>query len=196
TAIEGSAILTVTNSTFSGNSAGSSGGGITNNALGASSRPMVTVTNSTLSGNSAGIDGGGIDNFADGHGSATLTITNSTLSGNSAPYGGGAVNAGVDASASLTIGTSTLSGNSADLGGGGIYNVANRGGATLTIGDTILKTGASGENIFNPDGTVTSDGYNLSSDDGGGYLTGTGDQINTDPMLGPLQDNGGPTFTQ
>jgi len=26
-------------------------------------------------------------------------------------------------------------------------------------------------------------------------LTGMGDQINTDPMLGPLQDNGGPTFT-
>ena len=25
--------------------------------------------------------------------------------------------------------------------------------------------------------------------------TGPGDQINTDPMLGPLQDNGGPTFT-
>jgi len=27
-------------------------------------------------------------------------------------------------------------------------------------------------------------------------LNGPGDQINTDPMLGPLQDNGGPTFTQ
>src|SRR5207248_5776427 len=32
-------------------------------------------------------------------------------------------------------------------------------------------------------------------DDGAGILIGTGDQINTDPMLGPLQDNGGPTFT-
>ena len=51
------------------------------------------------------------------------------------------------------------------------------------------------ENIFNNGGTVTSDGYNLSSDDGGGYLTGPGDQINTDPLLSPLQDNGGPTFT-
>ena len=38
-------------------------------------------------------------------------------------------------------------------------------------------------------------GYNLSSDDGGGYLNGLGDQINIDPFLGPLQDNGGPTFT-
>jgi len=42
---------------------------------------------------------------------------------------------------------------------------------------------------------VTSYGYNVSSDDGGGYLSGPGDQINTDPLLGPLQDNGGLTFT-
>ena len=35
----------------------------------------------------------------------------------------------------------------------------------------------------------------MSSDNGGGYLTGPGDQINTDPLLGPLQDNGGPTYT-
>src|SRR5213079_1152122 len=51
------------------------------------------------------------------------------------------------------------------------------------------------ENIFNDGGTVTSHGYNLSSDDGGGVLTGPGDQINTNPLLGPLQNNGGPTFT-
>src|SRR5712691_2959936 len=29
----------------------------------------------------------------------------------------------------------------------------------------------------------------------GGGLNGTADQINTDPKLGPLQANGGPTFT-
>jgi hypothetical protein len=39
-------------------------------------------------------------------------------------------------------------------------------------------------------------GYNVSSDDDAGYLNGPGDQINTDPMLGPLQDSGGPIFTQ
>jgi hypothetical protein len=44
-------------------------------------------------------------------------------------------------------------------------------------------------------GTTTSLGYNLSSDDGSGFFTATGDQINTTPLLGPLQDNGGPTFT-
>src|SRR5205823_9839766 len=29
----------------------------------------------------------------------------------------------------------------------------------------------------------------------GGCLNGTDAQINTDPMVGPLQNNGGPTFT-
>jgi hypothetical protein len=47
----------------------------------------------------------------------------------------------------------------------------------------------------NGGGAVTSLGYNISSDDAGGFLTGPGDQLFTNPMLGPLQDNGGPTFT-
>ena len=65
---------------------------------------------------------------------------------------------------------------------------------SVTINNAVLKVGPSGHSIVNI-GTVTSLGYNLSSDDGGGYLIGPGDQINTDPTLGPLQDNGGPTFT-
>jgi hypothetical protein len=77
----------------------------------------------------------------------------------------------------------------------GIFNTQGIAADRLEISDTILNAGASGENIFNDGGTVTSVGYNLSSDDGGGYLTGAGDQINTDPSLGPLQDNGGPTLT-
>src|SRR5204863_6005822 len=32
-------------------------------------------------------------------------------------------------------------------------------------------------------------------DDGGGLLNATSDQINTDPMLASLQNNGGPTMT-
>ena len=77
------------------------------------------------------------------------------------------------------------------MGGGGIFNDQ----ATLRIGSSILKTGASGESIFDFTGTITSFGYNLSSDDAGAFLNATGDQNSTDPMLGPLQDNGGPTFT-
>jgi len=59
----------------------------------------------------------------------------------------------------------------------------------------MLNAGASGENIYSNGGTVTSLGYNISSDNGNGFLNGPGDQVNTDPLLGPLQDNGGPTFT-
>jgi hypothetical protein len=89
-----------------------------------------------------------------------------------------------------TIRHCTIAGNNADNRGGGILVY---GG--LAIGNTILKTGTSGANIVISSGTVASNGYNISNDNGGGFLTGPGDQINTDPMLGPLQDNGGPTFT-
>ena len=74
--------------------------------------------------------------------------------------------------------------------------IRNYGGPLATVENTIFEVGPGGHSIVS-DGssTVQSFGYNLSSDDGGGYLTGPGDQINTDPLLGPLQDNGGPTFT-
>ena len=166
----GGATLTITDSTLSGN-IGGFGGGIFNTGT-------LAIVNCTVSGNAAS-EGAGIYN------GATSTITNSTLSGNAAPgAGGGCVNLGT-----LQIANSTLSDNSSGLGGG-VFNLG-----TLQIGNTILNTGDSGANISNSGGTVTSLGYNLSSDDGGGFLTGPGDQINTDPMLGPLQDNGGPTFT-
>ena len=83
---------------------------------------------------------------------------------------------------------STFSDNSAFGGPSG--GIANFSGA-LQLGSTILNASS----ISNSSGTITSLGYNLSSDDGGGFLTATGDQINTTPMLGPLQDNGGPIFT-
>jgi hypothetical protein len=186
------ATLTVSNSTLSGNSATTDGGGIFNYAIHGSA--TLTITNSTLSGNSASSGGGGIFNYG-AFGNATLEVLNSTLSGNSAAAGGGLSNLGDFGSGMLEVLNSTLSGNSASLGGGiRNHNVGN-GSATVGIGDTILKTGALGANIYNDQGMVTSLGYNLSNDGGGGFLTATGDQINTNPMLGSLQDNGGPTFT-
>ncbi len=162
--------LMITNCTVSGNTAGL-GGGMFNGG-------PLTIGSITVSGNSAA-NGGGIYNSGGG----TATITDSTFSGNTASSGGGVFNIGT-----FTITNSTLSNNSASLGGGVFNN------ETLQIGDTILNMGASGANISDF-GTVTSLGYNLSSDNGGGVLTGPGDQINTDPLLGPLQNNGGPTFT-
>jgi hypothetical protein len=170
----------ITNSSVSGNNAGDPdpfplgfGGGISNYGT-------LTITNSTINSNQCVQAGGGILN------SGTLTITNSTVSGNGAtgqhdgqPWGHGGGISDV-----ATFNNSTLSNNYASLSAGGIEG----GGA---IGNTILNNN-SGANIT---GTMTSLGYNLSSDDGAGNLTGPGDQINTDPMIGPLQDNGGPTLT-
>jgi N-acetylneuraminic acid mutarotase len=196
--------LTITNCVVSNNLAGvtdpfpaGTGGGI-------SSYGTLIITNSTIRDNQAYVAGGGI---ASG---GAVTITDSTISGNGStgqhdgqPWGrGGGI------SGSVTLTNSTLSGNYANLstggieGGGTITNSTisgnNNGGisvtGTLDIGDTILKAG-SGANLSNNGGTITSHGYNVCSDNGGGFLNGPGDQINTDPMLGPLQDNGGPTFT-
>ena len=187
--IYNSSSVTISNCTISGNGApGGSGGGIYN------SNSTMTVNASTLSGNWANY-GGGIYNDG-GYGNATLTINVSTFSTNTASGGGAIINGGAwgGSSVTLTINASTFSGNSA--GDGGIENDGRfDGSATLEIGDTILNAGTSGATIFSLAGTVTSDGYNLSSDNGGGYLTSTADQINTNPLLGPLQNNGGPTFT-
>ena len=144
---------------------------------------IVQISNSTISSNAPG----------GGWNRGVMQIVNSTLSGNSNLYSGGAMlNDG-----SLQVANCTVSGNSAQTGGG----ICNFDGGTLEIGNTVLMAGAAGSNIQNlavlglANGTIISLGYNLSSDDGGGFLTATGDQINTNPLLGPLQDNGGPTFT-
>jgi hypothetical protein len=169
---EAGGTMTISNCTISGNTA----------ALGAAifNGSMLIVANTTFSDNMAA-NGGGIYNSGGG----MLTISNSTFSGNSASTGGGIFNIGA-----FAITNSTLSDNSAVGAGGGIVNTQ-----TLEIGNTVLKAGNSGANISNTGGTVTSFGYNISSDDGGGFLISPGDQINTNPMLGPLQNNGGPTFT-
>ncbi len=209
-------IATISGLTITNGSTVAGGGGIYNN------HSTLTVSSCILRGNSAK-DGGGI--FSDGtSGTATLTVSASTFSGNSAVFTGGAIESSGNldtrdiATATISISTSTFSDNSANYHGGAIYNVFSTlsvnastfssnsatysGGGILNaygpleIGDTILNRGASGANIANGSGgTVTSHGYNLSDDNGGGFLTGTPDQINTDPLLGPLQDNGGPTFT-
>ena len=168
---------TIIQSTITNNHADRDGGGIDAFLYNPNN---VTVTDSTIDNNTADGGGGGI--FS-GNGTP-LFIQNSTISSNTAGNGGGIYGGG-------TVAHTTVSGNSANQGGG-FYNL---NGPQLTLGNTILKTGASGANIYS-NITVLSQGYNLSNDNGGGYLTGPGDQINTDPLLGPLQDNGGLTFTQ
>jgi PKD repeat protein len=194
-------ILTINGSTLSGNSSDSGGGGIYNHGGDAT----LIVANSTFSGNSTINTGGGAIYNTAGGGNVNLTVTNSSFSGNSAGNGGGIYNIGYSGgNAMLKVTNSTFSGNSASFngfGGGILNNRQNSGVASLQVGNTIFKTGAAGENVYNT-GTVTSFGYNLTNDGGinnvdagTGSFNATGDQLNTDPMLGPLKDNGGPTLT-
>src|SRR5215831_109474 len=154
----------------------------------------TVISASTINNNTAVCEGGGI------YASGALTVVNSTISGNSTrgtqewcPMGeGGGIF--LDSGGTLTITNSTISAfGYYNQRGGGIYN----SGGQVTIGDTVLTflSWSTGGTILNNGGTVISLGYNLASDGGGGVLTGPGDQISTNPMLGPLQDNGGPTFT-
>src|SRR4029077_7891591 len=132
----------ITNSTISTNQAHQSGAGIDNAGT-------LTITSSTVSDNRAD---GGHDGQPWGHGggiSGEVTFTNSTLSYKYASLSGG----GFDGSG--TINNSTVSDNS----GGGIS-----ASAALEIENTILKAAARGANISTDGGTVTSHGYNISSD--------------------------------
>ena len=174
-------MMTITGSTISDNRTdnpghyGGSGGGIVNYGT-------MTIQDSTISGNTA--PGGDFEGYGGGIYGNNNTITNSTITGNSAVRGGGVAGGG-------NIAHTTFSNNSASLAGGTLYLTS-----PLELGNTILKAGTSGVNIFNNGGSFITHGYNVCSDNGGGFLNGPGDQINTDPMLGPLQNNGGPTFTQ
>jgi hypothetical protein len=183
--------LTVISCALTGNSAlgqQGSGGGIYSNGGGAGGNASLTIINSAFSGNAA-TTGGAVGNNGSS-GMANLTIGNSTLSGNSASFvGGGVDDHTASGKATVTITNSTLSENTSS-------NISMFKGGMLDIGNTVLKAAVSGVNLqIAKLAMVMSRGYNVSSDDGGGFLIGPGDQINTDPILGPLQDNGGPTFT-
>ncbi len=111
-----------------------------------------------------------------------VTIRNGDTTG--VGNGGGILN---DAGGTLTLNNSTVTGNSASVLAGGIFN--NSGTATLK--NMIVANQTAGGDC---DGTITSAGYNLSSDSTCGF-TATGDQQDTNPLLGALANNGGPTRT-
>ena len=191
--------LTGTDSTISDNSA-DAGGGIWMPIGG-----TLTLTNCTISGNSASYAGGIYAQTVGNDG--TVILTNCTVSGNTASVNANAIAnqsyAGPGA-AVLILNNDTFTDN---LGGTiAVFNVTTdptQGSATTEISNCILNTQGITGSIGNQDGTLISHGYNLSSDraDGdagtspGGLLNGPGDIRNTDPLLGPLQNNGGPTMT-
>ena len=195
TFIEGGGILnsgslTLINSTVSSNFGNKHGGGISNGGT-------LVIINSTISGNSAGqFEGGGIYNS-----NATM-ILNSTISGNSAGTdGGGVYNFSIAAIFNTTI---TLNQAAFDLlgtgTGGGVFNFT---GAPFTFKNSIIagnnEIRPSSPGVFQlvPDdcaGPLTPQGFNIVSTPNS-ECTIIGPFSQVDPLLGPLQNNGGPTQT-
>ena len=194
--------LTLVNSAVLNNTA-TSGGGIQNLGNGAT----TSIENTWISANIAAVAGGGISN------TGVLSLLNSTLDQNQARTGGAIDHSGF----TLNLTNVTISGNNASDDGGGVYNRADAillnvtlngntaggpqtGGnifndtASLSIKNSIVANSDTDGNCFNSEGFLNSQGHNLESGNTCGF-TSTGDQLNIDPLLGDLQDNGGSTFT-
>jgi hypothetical protein len=194
--------LTLANSVVSNNPASGSGGGIHNGA------GRLTLINNLIRDNSVssypGGSGGGIYN------GGTLTLVNNTISENTARGGGSPPRpgrgGGVYNSGTMTLTNNTISQNAAknyNYGsyGGGICD--NNGTATLVnnvVSDNSVDYYYDEDNDVlygggaNCEGAIISGGHNLDSGNTCGFA-GPGDLSDTDPVLGPLQDNGGPTET-
>lgn len=156
------------------------GGGIQN-------RGTFTLTDSTISANTGNAAGGGIQN------EGTTHIVNSTISGNtlsSTGHGGGIYSCGP-----LTISQGTILNNQA--GSGGALYMAGGNGESQLLNTIIAQgvTGTGGTCSTRSGGKVTSLGFNLESKNNCNFSPENGDLINTEPVLGSLQDNGGFTRT-
>jgi hypothetical protein len=162
--------LTLNRSTVSTNSADMGGGILT------SAYTRLIINDSTVSANTAASQGGGI---RDG---GSTTLTNVTVSGNSARLGGGIFSSG-SSSEAINV---TLNANSA-FRGSGIYN-----SGTISLKNSVVANNI-GNNCFDANGRIGSRNHNLDSD-GTCKLTRL-DDLFAPPLLGSLQNNGGPTRT-
>ncbi len=191
------ASLTVTNTVLSNNYADGGGGAINNSG-------SATITMSTVNANSVTFSGGGGGIFNNFNGN--LTINDSTVANNVVLSENGG---GLDSFGNLMVNDSTFTGNAAQGTStpsvGGILRGASTSN-TFILNNTIVagNTVAAGTS---PDisGAVSSgDGNFIGQADtslNGISNNSNGNQIGTaanvlNPLLGPLQNNGGPTPTE
>ncbi len=221
--IENTGKATLTNVIVSGNLASggttsgfTKGGGISNSGTLTVMRCLVSDNNAIATDKSnmgAAIFsyGGGIENENTG----TAFVINTTITGNSARettpppqegascYGGGVDNQGTATLTNITIDANSALGYQTGLMAGGSFGGGLMNWRTLTLNNSIVA----GDNINNSHlqtvkgdiyGTVTSGFNNLLEDSTttGGLKNGSNGNITgKSPLLGPLQDNGGPTET-
>ncbi len=192
--INGMGMVTLTSSTVSGNTATSKGGGIFSDF-------GLTVDRCTVSGNavvggpspdSHNVGGGGLNTYQ-----SLVTITNSTISGNSSFKWGGGI---FFYYGTMSLSNTTVTGNTAMSFGGGVFNYTFSQFPQVKNSIIAANAAPSSNDVW---GVFTSNGSNVIGDDSGafGFTDGIGgDQVGSagsplDPVLGPLADHGGPTFT-
>jgi hypothetical protein len=168
--------LTMTNAFVSNNSAAYGGGGIANTG-------RATLNSVTISANTATI-GAGIDNYQF-DATSVLTLTNVTITGNTgSDIGGGMTSINSD----VTLTNVTMSNNTADQASA-LYVAG-----TTRLHNTIITSSTPVTNctLSVP---IISLGHNLENGSACG-LSGPGDLASANPLLGPLQQNGGFAPTQ
>jgi hypothetical protein len=196
--------LTVIDSTLVGNCAADSAGAIENED------GDTTIIRSTLNGNDADDQGGAVRSKR-----GNTMIVNSTVTGNTQAVAG-AVDSGQDdqVEASLTLVYSTIVDNATDVSAAcdvGIlseadtetdedvgptqFNPANVNAVdTFASFGTVVALPTGGPNC--DIGSPGSEGYNYADDDSCGFTDPTDVENGSDPLLGGLADNGGPTETR
>ena len=191
------ATLRLFNSQISDNQASESGGGIYSEIGSA-----IAVVSSTIARNEAANTGGGIDIR-----SGSLQLVNSTVSNNRVLMTTGIdFNTGgglyvEDSTVEITSSTVVENQSESTSSGGGIFSVD----GSFAIANSIL---AGNRNATDDDDIASfstlppgiSLGFNLVGVDPEGVFNAIGDRAGTaiaplDPLLSPLQDNGGPTLT-
>ena len=196
--LDNAGTVTITGSTFAGNSATWDGGAIDN--ADNQGNGSVTVTGSTFTGNTARL--GGAIASGEWGGFGTATVSASTFTGNTTKIGGGnglggyggAISIGYGGNGTATVTASTFSGNTAQAAGGAIASGGNGGGGTMTVAGDLFN-GSCTQGV----GPWTDDGYNAGTDKTCFASTpATGDKsgsaVGSDLQTG-LTGNGGPTKT-
>lgn len=152
----------------------------------------MRIVRGTISGNAAGeTDSGAGGGLFIQNQRPDMEILNSTISGNRAGTRGGG---GIWSQVSLEITNSTIVGNTATGGTGGIH--ANIGAApnqetlenAIVANNTAPNCGTEGVASFSATNSIDS-GASC------GFGNANGNKSTTDPLLGILADNGGPTQT-
>ncbi len=119
---------TLTNCTFVGNIASSSGGALFNDGFAGNSSP--TITNCVFTSNTTGSNGGAIANDGASNGVSSPTITNCVFTNNTATAFGGAISNNY---ASPVLTSCTFTSNSCPENGGAVYNTNSRFALTTSM---------------------------------------------------------------